>query len=50
MKKCKDCKHFIGMGDFGTCCSVDYGLHYEDSTACDKWESKEDFTDNSKTA
>lgn len=33
---CANCKHFLGGGDFGTCCSKDYGLHYEDNI-CEKW-------------
>ena len=39
MKKCKNCKHFIGLRDFGLCCELDYGLWYEDNV-CEKWELK----------
>lgn len=41
MRKCKNCKHFIGFGDFGLCCELDYGLWYEDDI-CEKWEPDED--------
>lgn len=36
---CANCKHFLGGGDFGTCCIEDYGLRYEDNI-CEKWEEK----------
>ncbi len=39
---CGNCKRFIGGGDWGLCCQVDYGLHYEDSDACHDYEPKED--------
>lgn len=37
-KCCNNCKHFLGGGDFGTCCTKDYGLHYEDNNGCENWE------------
>lgn len=57
MKTCKDCKHFIGGGDWNLCCDVHhptpreaelgkffvYGhLCYEDSEICDAFGEKED--------
>lgn len=38
--KCGECANFIGGGDFGLCCKVDYGLHYEHSIACDRFIDK----------
>lgn len=32
--RCGDCVHYVGGGDWGLCCKLDYGLHYEDSIAC----------------
>lgn len=49
METCKTCRHFIGGGDFGLCCGLDYGLWYEDDV-CEKWEAKEDGTEESPTA
>ena len=40
MKTRKKCKYFIGCGDFGLCCELDYGLWYEDDS-CEKWDPKE---------
>ena len=37
-KTCKSCKHFIGAGDFNLCCTEMYGLCYEKTPACDKFE------------
>lgn len=37
---CKDCKYFLGCGDFGLCCELDPGLWYEDDS-CEKCEPKE---------
>lgn len=38
---CKQCKHFLGMGDWGLCCDLKYNLCYEDTPACRKFEAKE---------
>ena len=45
---CKDCKYFLGGGDWNLCCSKpheDEGwmgwLCYEDTQACDEFEEKE---------
>ena len=40
METCKNCKHFLGCGDFGLCCYLDYGLWYEDDS-CENWEPKD---------
>ena len=39
-KKCCDCSHFIGGGDFGTCCNVKYELCYENTDVCTKFKLK----------
>lgn len=49
METCKTCRHFIGGGDFGLCCGLDYGLWYEDDV-CENWEAKEDGTEETPTA
>lgn len=36
---CATCTHFMGGGDFGTCCTKDYGLWYENN-CCEKWEER----------
>lgn len=41
--KCGSCRHFIGGGDWGLCCQIDYGLHYEDSEACQDYEQMEEL-------
>lgn len=38
-KCCANCKHFLGGGDFGTCCSKNYNLFYENDV-CENWEEK----------
>lgn len=38
-KCCATCIHFMGGGDFGTCCTEDYGLWYEHN-CCERWEEK----------
>lgn len=40
--RCGNCKHFIGGGDWDLCCQIGYGLHYDDSEACQDYEPKED--------
>ena len=54
MKTCKDCKYFIGAGDWNLCCSnppKSYTgylgfLCYEYTEACENYEeSKEEDTD-----
>lgn len=35
---CGTCKHYLGGGDFGTCCDQTYDLKYEKSKACEKYE------------
>lgn len=39
-KKCRDCDHFVGGGDFGTCCDVKYDLCYEDTDVCIKFKPR----------
>ena len=39
-KYCASCKHFIGGGDFGTCCSKKYDLVYANTVACAEYEIK----------
>ncbi len=39
--RCGSCRYFIGGGDWGLCCQIDYGLHYEDSESCDDYEPEE---------
>lgn len=36
---CATCSHFLGGGDFGTCCSKTYNLFYEHNI-CEDWKSK----------
>ena len=38
---CADCKHYIGAGDWNLCCRLKYGLCYESTPACTKFEEKE---------
>lgn len=46
-KTCKDCKKFIGGGDWNLCCMVHHGkypfgfLCYEDTPVCEEFEEKE---------
>lgn len=46
MKTCKDCIHFIGMGDWNLCCTESHDgypfgfLCYEDTSACEKFDQK----------
>lgn len=37
---CKDCKYFLGMGDWNLCCSKKYDLCYEDTPSCEEFTSK----------
>ena len=50
--KCGDCIHFIGCGDFGLCCDIKYDLCYEETDACDKFDThyrnKNSVTKNTK--
>ena len=39
-KICGLCNHFIGGGDFGTCCTMKYDLIYEFDKPCDMFEGK----------
>ena len=50
MKTCKDCKYFIGAGDWNLCCSNPPAsvkdswcgfLCYEDTEACENFKEKE---------
>lgn len=41
MSKCGECSLWINGGDFGLCCKIDPGLHYEDSDACEKFDPLE---------
>jgi len=57
MKTCKDCKYFMGMGDWNLCCSNPPArakdswcgfLCYEDTEACENFKEKgqaEKFTE-----
>lgn len=51
-KTCKDCDHFIGLGDWNLCCTerhegYPFGfLCYEDTEACEKFKEKEDSEHN----
>lgn len=38
---CKDCEHFLGMGDWNLCCTETSDLCYEDTPVCEKFELKE---------
>ena len=44
---CKDCKHFIGLGDFNLCCDLEHPeapcgfLCYADTPKCNMFEPKE---------
>lgn len=41
MSKCGECSLWINGGDFGLCCKIDPGLHYESSDACEKFDPLE---------
>lgn len=41
MNKCGDCSRWLPGGDFGLCCKIDPGLHYESSDACEKFDPME---------
>jgi hypothetical protein len=41
MNKCGECSRWIPGGDWGLCCEIDPGLHYEDSDACEKFDPLE---------
>lgn len=32
--KCRNCSHFLGMGDWSLCCDLRHDLCYEDTEAC----------------
>lgn len=38
---CAQCLHYTGGGDWGLCCDLMYGLTYEYSEACDRFEQRE---------
>lgn len=38
---CKECSHFIGLGDWGLCCDLKYDLCYEDTPGCDRFERED---------
>ena len=51
MKTCKDCKYFMGMGDWDLCCAKPPVrakdswcgfLCYEDTEACENFKEKEE--------
>jgi RNA polymerase subunit RPABC4/transcription elongation factor Spt4 len=51
-KTCKDCKYFIGGGDWDLCCSMPPAsakdswcgfLCYEDTEACENFKAKEPY-------
>jgi len=37
-KKCGQCTHFIGFGDWSLCCDLMHDLTYENNDACPKFE------------
>lgn len=43
---CKNCTHFIGLGDFDMCCTESHVgymcgfLCYEDTPACEKFDAR----------
>lgn len=39
---CGICKHFLGGGDFGTCCDQTYDLKYTDSKVCEKYSERKE--------
>ena len=41
-KKCGQCAHFIGAGDWGLACTKMYGLVYEQSDICELFEQSEE--------
>ena len=43
---CGTCKHYLGGGDFGTCCDQTYDLKYEKSKACEKYEIVPEASEN----
>ena len=51
-KTCKDCDHFMGLGDWDLCCTESHDgypfgfLCYEDTEACEKFKEKEDSEPN----
>lgn len=55
-KTCKDCTHFIGMGDWDLCCTEHHDgypfgfLCYEDTPACEKFDEKESCNDADREA
>lgn len=36
-RKCGQCSHFIGLGDFGLACELIYGLVNADTDACSQF-------------
>ena len=62
MNTCKQCKHFIGGGDWNLCCAIEHPtakekeqgltflfgyLCYEDTRACDMFkENNDEYTNN----
>ena len=40
IRRCGICKHFLGGGDFGTCCDQTYELKYRDSKVCEKYSER----------
>lgn len=41
-RRCGICKHFLGGGDFGTCCDQTYELKYRDSKVCEKYSERKE--------
>lgn len=39
IETCKDCKHYIGGGNFNLCCNLKYNLCYEDTPACNDFDT-----------
>lgn len=37
---CKECSHYMGLGDFNLCCKVHPGLVYENTEACKDFKEK----------
>lgn len=42
-KECGDCEHFLGLGDYGLSCGLDYYRAFTDphTHACDSFKQKE---------
>ena len=48
MDKCGTCKYYIGGGDWGLCCDLQYGLCYRYTAACHKYKFSQETIDRLK--